>query len=323
MSTFIEQAANAFMLMQVSIGKAAPMKRSKQASQTAAEQCQVSSNVPVATHVGALASMTTDLKAVISKYNAVRTYLYEHSLPMSDDSDGQRRGERLVPITKIPKVLADLAVLKAEAEKALTEFLPRYTTYFEARQRSDLGTIRDVDMPQPSELAGKFYIKVRDPEPLSTPDLSNLNLPASLAAQLSERRTSALASQLEGAKQAAMSAARDHMDTIVTQLTSGSRLSQSLIDNAKHHAVMLRDMISGYDNDPRVTALADLIDEKVVSAGTTERLKNSESLKQSAVRAAKTVSKGLGDIAKAPAPAVVAAPAAIVTGDSMLADLLD
>src|SRR6056300_1581704 len=140
--SFIETAVNNFMLLQVTIRKADPMKRSKVASDAAATQCRVNHTVPVNTRVGSLGTLTTDLKAVNSKYAAVRTYLYENTLPFTDAEDGQqKRGMRLIPVTRVPEVLSKMAALKGEAERALTEFMPRYREYYEARDRVDLGRV--------------------------------------------------------------------------------------------------------------------------------------------------------------------------------------
>jgi hypothetical protein len=151
-----------------------------------------------------------------------------------------------------------------------------------------------------------------------------LQLPAGLAADIAKRHEQTLAKQLEGAKDAAIKGAKDHMDTVEKQLTEGKRLHKSLLDNAKTHAAMLRGMVKGYDNDPRVLQLADLIDEQIGSITSIEHVKHSTIVRDRAVRAAKTVSKGLSDLAAAPksSPAPISADS-IVAGDSLLADLID
>lgn len=323
--SFIETAVNNFMLLQVTIRKADPMKRSKVASDAAATQCQVNATVPVNTRVGSLGTLTTDLKSVNSKYAAVRTYLYENTLPFTDAEDGQqKRGMRLVPVSRVPEVLSKMATLKGEAEQALAEFMPRYREYYEARDRVDLGRVSDVDMPAPEIISGKYGVDVMPPQPIPVFAADKLQLPAGLAADIANRHEQALAKQLEGAKDAALNAAKAHMKTVESQLTEGKRLHQSLLDNARHHAEMLRSMVKGYDNDPRVLQLADLIDEQIGSIKSIDHVKHSTAVRDRAVRAAKTVSKGLGDLAAAPkANPAPASADTLVTGDSLLADLID
>ena len=324
--SFIETAVNNFMLLQVTVRKADPMKQSKVASDAAAAQCQVNGTVPVSTKVGSLGTLTAELKDCVNKkYNDVRTYLYENTLPFTDAEEGQqRRGMRLVPVSRVPEVLSKLATLKAEAEKSLAEFMPRYREYYEGRDRVDLGRVRDVDMPCPDTLAGKYGVRVAQPQPIPVFAADKLQLPAGLAADIANRHEQKLAKQLEGAKDAALNAAKAHMNTVESQLTEGKRLHQSLLDNARRHAEMLRSMVKGYDNDPRVLQLADLIDEQIGSIKSIDHIKNSTAIRARAVRAAKTVSKGLGDLAAAPkANPAPASADTLVTGDSLLADLID
>ena len=84
-------------------------------------------------------------------------------------------------------------------------------------------------------------------------------------------------------------------------------------------------MVQGYDNDPRVLQIADLIDEQIGSIGNIEKVKNSATLRATAIRAAQTAHKTLGAVSNAPSTAKPVAPAAsnVVVGDSLLADLID
>ena len=321
-----QSIANNYMLIDIGIGRADPMKHSAVASDAAASECKVSGNVPVRTRVGSLGSLTTDLKQVNSKFAAVRTWLYDNTLPFTDVEEGQqKRGKRIVPVNKVPEVLAKLAELKADAFGALDAFMPDYRAYHSARNRADLGRVSDVDMPDPDVLAGKYRITIGAPEPLPVFDVDKLALPAGLAADIAKRHHDRLAKQLDGAKQAAIEGARDHMATVEKQLTDGKRLHQSLLDNAKRHASLLRGMVEGYDNDPRVLEVADLIDERIGSIPNIEQVKHNATRRNQAIRAAGTASKALDAVAKAPSTAKPVAPAAsnVVAGDSLLADLLD
>ncbi len=128
-----------------------------------------------------------------------------------------------------------------------------------------------------------------------------------------------------GAKLSDIDGAQTHLDVVDKQLTEGKRLHQSLLDNAKRHAALLRGMVEGYDNDPRVLEVADLIDQRIASIPNIEQVKYNSTKRQQAIRAAGTASKALAAVAKAPSTAQPVAPAAssIVTGDSLLADLID
>ena len=318
--------ANNYMVLDLSLGRADPMKHSAVASDAAASECKVSGNVPVRTRVGALGRLTTDLKQVNSKFASIRTWLYDNTLPFTDCEEGQqKRGKRIVPVSRVPEVLAKLAEMKGEAFAALNAFLPDYRQYYSAHNRADLGRVSDVDMPDPDVLAGKYRVTIGAPEPLPVFNVDSLALPAGLAADIAQRHHDRLTKQLDGAKQAAIEGAQKHMDVVEKQLTDGKRLHQSLLDNAKRHATLLRDMVEGYDNDPRILEVADLIDQRIGSIPDINWMKNNGTKRGQAIRAASTASKALAAVAKSPSTATPVAPAAsnIVTGDSLLADLID
>jgi hypothetical protein len=318
--------ANNYMVLDLSLGRADPMKHSAVASDAAASECRVNGNVPVRTRVGALGRLTTDLKQVNSKFASIRTWLYDNTLPFTDCEEGQqKRGKRIVPVSRVPEVLTKLAELKGEAFAALDAFMPDYRQYYSAHNRADLGRVSDVDMPDPDVLAGKYRVTIGAPEPLPVFNVDTLALPAGLAADIAQRHHDRLSKQLDGAKQAAIEGAQKHMDVVEKQLTDGKRLHQSLLDNAKRHARLLRDMVEGYDNDPRVLEVADLIDERIGSIPNIEQVKNNGTKRDQAIRAAGTASKALAAVAKAPSTATPAAPAAsnVIVGDSLLADLID
>ena len=324
--SFIETASNNFMLVQVTVRKWKGVQQLKQGSAKAAEQANANPE-SFRGYMDMLGSHQQSLKDVISTFDAIRTSLYENSLPFSDAGEGQqRRGERLGAVANVPEVLSKLGELKSEAYAALDAFLPEYDRLREFAIKHDLGDWRgEVTYPSADEVRSMFAASLTPPQPIPTCDMSALNLPAGLAADIAARHEAALSTQLEGAKDYAIAEARDHMGKVNRQLDKGKRLHQSLIDNAKRHAALLRGMVQGYDNDPRVLAIADLIDEQIGSIGNIEKVKNSPTLRAKAVRAAQTAHVTLGKLSQAPSTAQPVAPAAsnVVLGDSLLADLID
>lgn len=323
--SFIETASNNFMLMQVTVRKWKGVQKLKSGSAKAAEQARANPE-SFRGYVNLLGSNQKALKDVISKFDAVRTCLTDNSLPFSDAGEGQhRRGDRLIYVPNVPELLTKMNARTLEAYAERDAFLPEYDRLRDFAIQHDMGDWRnEVSYPTADEVRRMFSISVTPPRPIPTCDMSALNLPAGLAADIAARHEAALSTQLEGAKDAAIEGARDHMATVEKQLTEGVRLYQSLIDNAKRHAAMLRGMVKGYDNDPRVLQLADLIDEQIGSIKSIDHVKHSTIVRDRAVRAAKTVSKGLSDLAAAPkANPAPASADSIVTGDSLLADLID
>jgi len=147
------------------------------------------------------------------------------------------------------------------------------------------------------------------------------SLPASLANEIAEARNKQLATQLEGAKTEAMNAAKAHMAIVAKQLTDGVRLSDTLVTLSALHSKMLRDMVTGYDNDPRIIAMADMIDTEI-ACHNTEQWKASPSTRIKSRNAAKVIVKGLTAMTAPVTPAQKKATNQSLAG-GLLADLID
>lgn len=316
---FFENAANAFMTIRVTVRKAPKWKESKQASHVSAESLKTANGVPVSTRVGSLGSLTSELSAVISKYDAVRTYHYANTGQMMDEN-GHKQPERLVNVTQVPEVITKLSALKDDAEKALWAFLPRYCEYYKARQNSDFGQVSDVSLPHPDELMDKFEVVVGDPLPVRPYQVGDFAINGEQAAQIAARQNSKLEQQIANVKAQAIENAREHMLLVEKQATEGKRLSPSLIEHAETHAKQLEGITVGYDNDPSMLELVALIREQISSLTNVQQIR-----RPSTVRAAQTVAKGLADIAKrdkSPATTPVTNHSNIQVG-GLLADLID
>ena len=98
-----------------------------------------------------------------------------------------------------------------------------------------------------------------------------------------------------------------------------------MLDNARNASRKVREFTEGYDNDPRVLEVAVIIDQRISSTPNIEQVKYNATLREQAVRAAESGSKSLAQVVKSKSTATPVAPAAsnIVTGDSLLADLID
>ena len=262
--------------------------------------------------MGSLGRLTTDLKQVNSKFASC-----PHLAPMTTPALHRLRRratearQAIVPVAKVPEVLAKLAEMKGEAFAALDDFMPDYREYYGHAivvwAATCLTWICLILTCSPVSTT----ISIDLPEPLPVFNVDSLALPAGLAADIAQRHHDRLTKQLDGAKQAAIEGAQKHMDVVEKQLTDGKRLHQSLLDNAKRHATLLRDMVEGYDNDPRVLEVADLIDQRIASIPNIEQVKYNSTKRDQAIRAAGTASKALAAVAKSPSTAQPVAPAAI------------
>ena len=111
------------------------------------------------------------------------------------------------------------------------------------------------------------------------------------------------------------------MDIVIKQLTDGKRLSETLVSLSALHSKMLRDLVEGYDNDPRILAMADRIDSEI-SNQSVDVWKNSAHARFKSMDAAKVISKGLGAMAVKVTPDQIQSTKQSLAG-GLLADLID
>jgi hypothetical protein len=229
----------------------------------------------------------------------------------------------------VPEVITKLSELKLAAETALTSFLANYDRLVQASVHNDVGQFgREIEFPKSWDVQDSFGARISPPEPLNVADMARFgSLPAGMAQEIADANNAKLAKQLEGAKEAAIHEAQEQMELVAKQLGEGKRLHESLIENSRRVAQLLRDMVMGFDNDPRLIELANLIDEKI-SSGIIETWRNSEHSRKEPIRAANTVVKGIKAIKKAaPKKASPIMPVAqtgsTLAGGGLMADLLD
>lgn len=273
----------------------------------------------VGTTLPALGAMTEEAKAILNRpLGANRTYIYTQTQEYD-------RGRRLVMVPRIPEVLTEVSKIRQVVAENLGNFLPRYEAYFEARNGLVYSGSNSVKMLTPERLKQACYIEVGVPERIPACDLSGINLPAGLAADIATRTNASVIAKVEAVRSDAIADMLKAVDNLISKVDpsgSGERYSQALLDTAKLTTRNMREVVEGYDNDPRLLQLADLVDQHIADLPNVEVLKNSPSRQFSVLRAAKTVSKGLKDMTQAAAPKPKPA-TTIVTGDSLLADLID
>lgn len=246
------------------------------------------------------------LKEVNTHFRKLRTVLDSVSIPyaMAKD-DGQRRGDKMLHVSRYPKVIAQLVDLQTVAFDHLAEFLANYDQYRSQALDNDFGTWRSEAerlFPTAEEVRRKFAIEISDPKPLpvfSDAQQATFNVPANVMARIVEQSNAAIAAQLEGAKQDQIKTSLEACETALKQLTDGKRIHQSVIDNVKQEAVKLSEISSGYDNDPRIKSIAKDMAEGIANVTDKDQWRDNETKKLAAKSAAETTVKNLKRMAKA------------------------
>jgi len=322
-----ERAVNAFMLMQVSISSHKGFKPLINAVTKIAKATKVADEAKRMTEILAvLGPLQKPIDEVIAAQSLLRTYLYKQTLAFNQSrEDGQQaKGERLVYTPKVPEIWTMLRTLAHNADN-----LVRGLQYNWNDMRDNAMTaVRDLSIDVEymnitgDELAARFSTSVQTPRPIPHASFKNMSLPAGLVQQFEKEANEALTQMLEGAKSQALSEALEHMDLIVKQLTSGTRLSPSLVEHAKTHSEKMRGMVEGYDNDPRIIQMCDDIDKHIGSA-TTERWRDDSTSRDAALTVAKSVSKNLTAITAPVTPSPVTQQAGGDLAGGLMADLID
>lgn len=324
---FVENAAGAFVSLSVEIKRWDGVAKLKDAARKAASDAHADPD-SFRGYVNLLGTYHSHLKAVKSLYMKCYTYMYEKTLPFE-------RGEYLIPSVQMPRVLSDLNKLRDRADEEREKFITEYERFREIALAEDMGDWRDEvkdKYPTPEEIRSKFGVTVSPPRPVSALDMSKVRLPVDVSAEVAaemertqQQSYDTLAAAFEHAKDAALESAEKAVNKVIDQVgqkektnkdgsTYTPRVHPSVLTNAKHAAEMLRDMVQGYDNDPRLIKLADKIEKEVANVKASTDWKASEEKADNAVAAAKIVAKGLKDYRKARAAVSTPANKSAATG---------
>ena len=253
-------------------------------------------------------------KACIAPGAALRNFLYDNSYA-GDGSD------RIVHVLRVIDLYPALEAMKAVAVSKFNAFLPHYDEYcdrgravvdhnfpfvFEGKRISEY-----LDYPTKAEFKRSFEIELGAPMPVAGGDMSKLSIPADLASKWAGQAAGKFVSQLDAIREVAIKTATTAMARCVAQFgPNGKRIHETVITEARHAAMMLREMADGVaPRDIRLITLADDIDKHIGSIKDVETLKTTEGARDKAAKAARSVQSKLRQISKE-APPVVSAPKA-------------
>jgi hypothetical protein len=293
-TSVVAQAANLFMTMQVSISTWKATSKHDKALAVAASAAQVKGDYG-RLYVDMLGPYQAKLKEVVAEYTKIRTYVYENTEATSPKGgDVQAKGDRLVPTALVPKIIADLKELIADADDALGNFLDSYDSMIESvRAEHELGDWGNIDFPSRDEVRAKFNATISPPMPLQVVDAKNIPLSAELADKIAAASINAMYAKLNNAKDASFEAAGKRMASIAKSLTDG-RVTEAALREAKHHGEFITEMGHAL-GDPRIAGIGKEIASKVVNVNNVEQWRNNPSKK---VAAAKAATKAAKDIKK-------------------------
>ena len=290
----MERARNSMMTIRIGCGRIPLFAETKEAQDAIRKELGVSEDTEVSGKISRLGAMWKDAKVVNSAMSKIRTYTYEETSPFI-------RGERTVMVEDAAQVVSDCRALEAAVEVVAADFMPRYEAYYKAqggKTKTDMGSSK-VKMMTPAEVRRSIWVEIGLPQPLPACDLSGLNLPAELAAQISSAAFADQFSKLASTHQDILDKARKELERVKKQVTVGKRFHDSLVPDVIKVAKRLRSIAEGYDSDMRLVVLADTIEDQI-GQYTTDQLRNGEAAKATAERVADFGLATLDDVAKHP-----------------------
>jgi len=328
-NSFIGNAANAFVIMPITLriwrGKTTLKRAAEKAAQLAGADGHVQDSSRL--NVDALGSAQSELKTVIRAYDAIRTYVYRNTLPFTLAEEGEhKRGDRLVFVGALPEVLSDLQDLESKACATLDTFRDGYVEMYNASINSmgDWGGELKDRLPTADTIAGKYGVRIGNPQPVPVMDMEKYaSIPAALANQIAERNAETLRKQLETARGEAISKTITQLERVVKNLSNeGGAIYDTLLRDTKHWADMLQTVNAGIDCDTNTDELARIIKEKVANVENKEEWKNSDTKKSEAVRAATSTVKSLKKVLNNPNKSTSPRKQGEIIEGGMLADLI-
>lgn len=135
-----------------------------------------------------LANADSEFLEVVHYQNQIRALVYSRTLPFSANTDGAKRGERLVSATKTFELMKEVNGIKHEHDKAVTRLQAVWDARV-AQARINLGTMAtDIgDYPTAAELPDKFAVSF-DLRPVpAMADFSRVAVPTELSEALGNR----------------------------------------------------------------------------------------------------------------------------------------
>lgn len=214
-----------------------------------------------------LASADGELRDVHSSAAQLRLYLYANTLPWTLNSEGAKRGERLVATSQAMNFLRDTATLKRDYDAAvlrLQAVWPQRVT----EAMANLGSLADAkDYPDAVELPDMFSVTV-DVRPMpAVADFSRLSVPAALQEALAQRMAGQMETQMKNAMDDLRERLLSSLGRISSQLEKAgngekTKLYDTLVTNCQSLVGLARTMnLSGSE---KLNDLADKIESRLL-----------------------------------------------------------
>lgn len=255
-------AAN-YMLVTLKISRWSASKRDKALGNEVAGQKGAAQDSVAATKK-IMTGADTELSAVNTALNAIRTHLYDNSLPWSGDVSGDKKGPRIVPTRKSMDLIKELGVMQKDFEKSMRAFKKVYAQRVDTAM-TNLGKLADRSLyPSEAEIDELFSVSIDMIPVPAVSGFGGMNIPSELALALGKRMEKQQSKIVENATAALQERVLDAVTNLSNQLHKSAdgestRLFESLSGNLKP----LVDLIdaASLSKDKRLTGIKDSLSE--------------------------------------------------------------
>jgi len=229
-------AAN-YMLITLKISRWSASKRDKHLGNQVAEQKGAVLDSVAATKK-IMTGADTELSAVNTALNSIRTYLYDNSLPWSGEVSGDKKGPRIVPTRKSMDLIKELGVMQKDFEKAMRAFKNVYSARVDTAM-ANLGKLADRSLyPSEHEIEDLFSVSIDMVPVPAVSGFGGMNIPSELALALGKRMEKQQSVIVENATAALQERVLETVTNLSDQLHKaadgeGTRLFESLSGNLK------------------------------------------------------------------------------------------
>lgn len=194
-----------------------------------------------------LASADTELKAVKAQIVALRTFVYSRTLPWSLNSEGAKKGSRLIATADAMQFLADTAKMKAGYDGSVLDLQSVWDERV-AQAIANLGGMADpTAYPSAADVPNLFSVIIELRPMPTVGDFTRLSIPSALAEALGERLAEQSRTQVNNAMTDLRDRLTDEVQRMADQLGKAgagekTKLYESMLTNTQALCALARSM---------------------------------------------------------------------------------
>lgn len=297
---FAERLANGIMTWPIKVGRWDGSVKLPEAARKAAKDAGANPDC-FNGYLALLGKFHSRLKEVKAAYAKVRNLHRRLTIALTNGDEMSNEDRGIINVM-YPAALKQALEEVAKADAIRDKFLTEYDRLVQIAKAEDLGSWKKEaasKYPTASELRSKFYVRLGTPKPLAdySPErLAKMNVTVEIAEQIAEQGMQENA----GIGEAALEHVIGLAEMTMNRLAKAQRFTQSMIDDAKLHSTMLRELVQSYNHEPRLLKMAKMMEDKIVSVKQASRLAQDETLRAQAKETAAGVRDMLRKYRKQP-----------------------